>query len=395
MSDRRPAPRWARLLSRAIVIEAVAGVAIAVVLAELTRGAPAELHLPRTIVFNVGILAFAFPAALVVRRLPRNPVGWILAWIAFVSTVPNISAGYAAFGIYGPGLPGADLVAWIFSWTYAWAIGTAATLLFLFFPDGHLPSKRWRPIAWLAGIATLSFGVTYAVIPGPVVIFGTAKPVAVDESAGLVLFSLSTVALLFASVLSAASLFLRARHASRVERQQLKWLVLAATIVVISVIAVLALGIPLVIGAEILGYAVLGIPIAVGIAVLRYRLYEVDRLISRTLVYGTISLVLLGTYVIVVIALQDLLAPLVAGSDIAVAASTLLVVALFQPLRKRAQDLVDRRFYRSRYDAARTVDAFTVRLRDEVDIDMVRADLLDVVAATIQPAHASVWLRSR
>ena len=394
MSERPSPPRWARIASRAIVVGAIASVVVAIVLVEIPAGAPEELRLPRTLVFHAGILAFALPAALIVERLPRNAVGWILAWVALASVLPDVSAGYAAFAIYGPRLPGGQIAAWIFSWTYAVAVGSATTLLFLFFPDGRLPSRRWRPVAWLGVVATLSFGLSYAVLPAPTPIFLTEKPVSLGEgSAALILFSLSTVALLFAAIASAASLFVRARAASQIERQQLKWLALASAAAVVAAVGVLLSGVPLVAGAELMGYVLLGIPIAVGIAVMRYRLYEVDRLISRTLVYGTISLVLLATYVIAVIALQDLLAPVTSGSDIAVAASTLLVIALFQPLRLRAQQIVDRRFYRARYDAARTVEAFMVRLRDEVDIDTVRADLLDVVSATIQPAHAGVWLR--
>lgn len=376
------------------MVAAFAGTAVSILLAELAAGAPPELRFPRTIVFAVGILAFALPAALVIERYPRNAVGWILAWVALTSLIPDLAAGYGAFALYGPGLPGGELAAWLFSWTYALSVGTAGTLLFLFFPNGRLPSPRWRPVAWASAAAIAGFAVGYAVLPEPMPIFGLAKPVTVAGDAGRFIFSVSVAVLLVATMASAASLFVRARGATLLERQQLKWLAFAAMAVALTTAAVLTLGVPLVAAAEIVTYAILAVPVAIGVAVLRYRLYDVDRLIDQTVVYGTISLILSATYVVTVVALQEVLRPVTAGSDIAVASSTLVVVALFQPMRARVQDVVDRRFFRVHYDAVVAVDALTGRLRDEVDIDSVRRDLLDVVAATVRPAHAGVWLRS-
>ncbi len=389
-------PRWARLAADAVVVMSILSVGLSVVLAQLAPRAPSELHLPRTLVFAVGILAFGFPAALVIDRQPRNPVGWILAWVAFTSAIPDVAAGYAAFALYGPGLPGGGFAAWLFSWTYGWAIGPAATILFLFFPDGRLLSRSWRPVAWIAGFAAFGFGASYALLPAPIPIFEIAKPIAVSQGdAVLTIFSISTALLLFATIASAASLFSRARGATVAEQQQLKWLALSAIVVALSVIGVLTLGVSIVPGADIVTYALLTVPIAIAVAVLRYRLYDIDVVINRALVYGAVSASLAITYVATVVLLQAVLRPFTSGSELAVAGSTLVVVALFQPLRARTQAGVDRRFYRSRYDAARTLDAFTSRMRNEVDIESVRADLLVAVGDTIRPAHAGVWLRER
>jgi hypothetical protein len=185
----------------------------------------------------------------------------------------------------------------------------------------------------------------------------------------------------------------RFRRSRGVERTQLKWVAYAAAIVVAGVILVMPFSFgrkPLEIVQQLVSLAV---PVAAGIAILRYRLFDIDVLIKRTLIYGSISAVLALVYVVSVLLSQQLLRGFTGGSDIAVAGSTLLVVALFQPIRSRVQEFVDRRFYRGRYDAARTIDAFSVRLRGDVDLDSVRADLIGVVHDTIHPAHASVWLR--
>jgi hypothetical protein len=385
-----------RRIAWSVAAYGVVSTVLARIMAEVATGAPSDLHLPRTFVFSAESVAFGLPAALIIARQPANPVGWILAWITVVAGITDLSAGYAAFALYGPGLPGGEYAAWLFSWTYAWVIGPAATLLFLFFPNGRLPSPAWRPTAWLAVLATLGFGLGYALLPAPMPIFvSTQKPLAA-AGAGTVmldLLSISVVLFLFTAVASAASLFIRARTATTLERQQLKWLAFAAAIVTVTSVVVLTLGSSLVIGAELVTYALLAIPIAIGLAVVRYRLYDIDVVIRRTLVYGGLSALLLMTYAAAVVLLQTALRPVTTGSELSVAGSTLVVVALFHPLRRRAQNAVDRRFYRSRYDAARTLDAFTARLRDQVDIDAVRDDVLEVVGTTLRPAHASVWLR--
>ena len=255
----------------------------------------------------------------------------------------------------------------------------------LTFPDGHLPSRRWRPAAWLVA-ASAPAAVVATVAPNTVV---------------------AALVILLALIVTVAALVTRFRHARGVIRAQLKWPASAATAALFfAVVAAVALA---VVGSNrdrsnepfvaILFYALLaalyGIPIAAGVAILRYRLYDIDLLINRTIVYGALSAVLAATYFLAALAFAALLRPITAGSELAVALSTLAVVALFAPARARIQRGVDRRFYRSRYDSERTLDSFSVRLRDEVDLEAVRAELLNAVTVTVHPANASIWLRER
>jgi len=386
-----------RVAAFALVLYSVVAVAVAVVLAQAAPAAPSELHLPRTGIFAVGILAFGIPAALVIARHPSNLVGWVMAWVAVISGVTDVAAGYAALAVYGAGLPGGSLAAWLFGWSYAFALGPASTLLFLFFPTGQLPSRAWRPVAWLAILATAGIGLSYAFLPGAIPVFPTVtKPFTVGSS-DVAVAALAVFATLFlvTTLASAASLWYRARRAGSVERQQLKLLAYAAGIVSAATIAFLALGIPLVIGAEIITYALLSIPIAVGIAILRYRLYDIDLLIKRTVVYGATTAAIAGSFFVGLVALQGALRPLTSGSELSVAVATLVSFALFQPIRRRVQDAVDRRFDRSRYDAGQIVEAFADQLRDEVDLDALNAELVSAVNRTMSPAHASLWLRPR
>jgi hypothetical protein len=386
-----------RVAAVALLVFSVAAVAVAVVLAEAAPAAPSELHLPRTGIFAVGILAFAIPAALVIARHPSNLVGWVMAWVAVISGITDVSAGYAAFAVYGTGLPGGSLAAWLFGWSYALALGPASTLLFLFFPTGQLPSRAWRPVAWLAILATAGIGLSYALLPGSIPLFPTVtKPFTVG-SGDVAVAALAVFATLFlaTTLASAASLWDRARRAGSVERQQLKLLAYAAGIVSVATIAFIALGIPLVIGAEIITYALLAIPIAVGIAILRYRLYDIDLLIKRTVVYGATTAAIAVSFFFGLVALQGALRPLTSGNELSVAVATLVSFALFQPIRRRVQGAVDRRFDRSRYDAAQIVEAFADQLRDEVDLDALNAELVSAVNRTMSPAHSSLWLRPR
>jgi hypothetical protein len=386
-----------RVVASGLLLFSVAAVSVAVVLAESAPAAPSELHLPRTAIFAVGILAFAIPAALVIARHPSNLVGWVMAWIAVTSGITDVSAGYAALAVYGAGLPGGSLAAWLFGWSYAFALGPASTLLFLFFPTGQLPSRAWRPVAWLAILATAGIGLSYAFLPGPIPIFpAVAKPFTFG-SGDVAMAALAVFGTLFlvTTLASAASLWYRARRASSVERQQLKLLAYAAGIVSVATIAFIALGLPLVIGAEIITYALLAIPIAVGIAILRYRLYEIDLLIKRTVVYGVTTAAIAVSFFFGLVALQGALRPLTSGSELSVAVATLVSFALFQPIRRRVQDAVDRRFDRSRYDAAQIVEAFSDQLREEVDLDALNAELVSAVNRTMSPTHASLWLRPR
>jgi len=235
------------------------------------------------------------------------------------------------------------------------------------------------------------------IVPAPIPIFGTPNPYAWTSAGQIVLPLAAASFALFGTcaIASAASLARRYGRSDPADRRKIKWVAFAGLIVVPSTLVIAGFGLPLELTALIATLAYIPIPVAMAIAIIRDRLFDIDRLIDRTLVYGSVSAVLIATYVVAVVTLQDLLRPLTSGSDVAVAGSTLLVVALFQPVRARVQSAVDRRFYRARYNAARTLDRFAARLRDEVDLDHLRADVLDVVGETLRPTHAALWIRER
>jgi hypothetical protein len=275
----------------------------------------------------------------------------------------------------------------------------------LLYPNGQLLSRRWRLIGWLAGVlwiaqfvgagfgrSVLQLGYgTSAPNPWAVAALGPVDELA-NRSLG-VPFGFTSLAISWAAVV------IRFRRSGGIERLQIKWFFYAVGVVLLAFAILFPLAfIGTVIPSEIFfftfTFSFMLIPLSVGIAILRYRLYDIDRLINRTIVYGVTTGAIGLTFFAGIVVLQALLRPLISGSEVAVAISTLVSFALFQPLRSRVQHAVDRRFYRSRYDAARTLDAFSVRLRDEVDLDAVRSDLIDAVEHTVQPAHASIWLRS-
>jgi hypothetical protein len=345
---------------------------------------------------TVGV-PFSTMGALLFARRPGNRIGWLLLTAGLSSSGFHFGAGYFE---YGHGLPGRLLVIWIASWLWALAL-VALMLLLLLYPTGRLVSRGWRPVAWAAwawGILAVAVSAVSPVLgPGPeanpIRLRGVAGELFVDiygliESAGVV----TLVLLLFASLVSLVVRFLRSRG---VERQQLKWLVFAA-----SLAAVTTFALPLYwwSGGLLSWLSVWVIPVAIGLAVLRYRLYDIDRLINRTLVYGLLSATLgLGylamVYLLNTLVFGNVLDPANRQSSLAVAASTLAVAAVFQPARRRIQKLVDRRFNRRRYDAAKTIDAFNVRLRDQVDLDTLTTELLAVVDHTVEPTAVSLWLR--
>jgi MFS family permease len=268
-------------------------------------------------------------------------------------------------------------------------------LVMLLFPTGHLPSRRWRPVVWAMVAATAAVVVATALTPGPVEYFpGLQNPLGL-AGAGPVLDPVVEVGFLVmvAGVFAAAgSLIARWRRARGVERQQLKWLAYAAVMLVVAQVGASLLPRPLFL---LVSYtSALLFPVAVGIAVVRYRLYDIDRLINRTLVYGLLTTLLGAIYAGTVLVLGQVFGG-VGGKPPSwvVAGATLAVAALFQPARRRIQAVVDRRFNRRKYDAARTVEAFSVRLRDEVDLDALSAELLAVVDQTMQPTTLSLWLR--
>jgi len=383
-----------------VVVTVIASVALALattMLAWLNRdvAVPESLYMGSTVDVTSPMFSLVFVAtgALIALRQPRHPVGWCFLLLGLFG---DLFLGFANYALYGtltnPGaLPAVGFVVWITHWF--WAIPSGVfPMMMLLFPDGRPPTVRWWPVAWLGVGATLLFAGTDALAPylapgNPESSYGA--PVIPEPLMWASLVSAVTWAITL--VAAVASLVVRFRRSRGAERQQLKWFAGAAAVVVSFQLVGLAVP-PVISVLTNLSFALL--PLSAAVAILRYRLYDIDVVIERTLVYGVVTATLGATYVATVVVLQGLLRPLTEGSEIAVALSTLLVVALFHPIRRRAQDAIDRRFYRARYDAARTVDAFVVRLRDDVELDSVRADLLEVVNSTIHPAHASVWLRS-
>jgi hypothetical protein len=362
--------------------------------------------------FFLAVLGFAFVGALVAARQAGNPIGWLL-----LATGITLALGALVdANLLLDDAPARALSAWLSDWTwYVWLV-LAGIFLPLLFPTGRPLSARWRRVLWL-GVAALVLSVVGSAFdPGRL---DVDSPVPVDNPFGIggpaagvwpVLSRAGDVLAGIAFALSAASLVVRFRRARGVERQQLKWFayvgLLAATGLAVAMAQVLFGTQPgedteggwlEVVGAvgwfTALGAIVLGIPIATGMAILRHRLYDIDVVINRTLVYGALTATLLLSYLGLVLLLQLALGPLTEDNGLAIAGSTLGVAALFRPLRGRIQELVDRRFYRRKYDAARTLESFGVRLRDEVDLDALGDELRAVVADTMQPAHVSLWLR--
>lgn len=337
---------------------------------------------------------------LIAWRHPAHLVAWIFLATGLSAEVLSVLWSYGFYGtVTAPGsLPGARLLSWVALWAF---VIPASGFFFalLVFPNGRLIGRRWWSVV---GLIVAGMGLTAAayalgrdsnnVFPYNLFLSGPLLPA--EDLEGLVR---AGGGLLSAGLLGAgASLIVRYRRARTDERLQVKWVVYAGCAVLVMVLVAVLLFTqpePLRSPFRPLTVAPILIPIAAAIAILRYRLYDIDVLIHRTLVYGAVSATLAATYIAAVVLLQALLRPVTGGSEVAIALSTLLVVALFQPIRRRAQDAVDHRFYRSRYDAARTIDAFSARLRGEVELDSVRAALIAVIQETIHPAHASVWLK--
>jgi hypothetical protein len=345
----------------------------------------------------VGFSAFMVVGALVVAHRPGNAIGWIFSAIALLAFTGQLASEYATYAyVTGPGLlPGAILAAWYGSWPWWLVLALALVFTPLLFPTGRLVSPRWRPVAWLAGATTAVATLLTSLQPtlgtfGDQVVMNPIGVTAVGDLVGSAVGPALLGLLVLSAVLALASLVIRFRRSRGEERQQLKWFTYACALLPLA-----ALGdfLPGPVGDLLFAALVLLLPVATGIAILRHRLYDIDRLINRTLVYGLLTALLGGVYAAAVLVLG-----LFGGvgrdpPSWAVAGATLAVAALFQPARRRIQSVVDRRFNRRKYDAARTVEVFSRRLREEVDLDTLSAELLAVVDETVQPAKASLWLQ--
>ena len=353
----------------------------------------------------VGAVAFSLVGAVVASRRPENPIGWLFCAIGVFAAIVLLGSEYAVYALLAQpnSLPGGLAMVWIRAWVWVPYVGLFV-LLFLVFPEGWPPTSALRWFTTLV-LFVIAYGTLLAAFsPGPIDAIGGAvdNPLGMEALRGVgtnsavgpvesVLYVLGIVA--------AASLFARMRRARGVERQQIKWFNYATVVLVGG--AVLDFTISEATGVQWLGeigfaltmVGLAGLPMAMGIAVLRYRLYNIDRIINRTLVYGSLTAMLVALYFGGIVVLQRIFVLLTGEkSTLAVVASTLLIAALFTPLRHAIQSLIDRRFYRSKYDGRKTLEAFSAQLRNETDLDALSNDLVGVVRETMQPAYVSLWL---
>jgi hypothetical protein len=389
--------RWA-WLAWVLWALAIVGLVVTVWLDQLLRqtGRPELVVLvPSAIAPVLGTVSTATVGALVAGRRPAHPVGWLLLAFGLSLSAAGVTVAYSNYGVAHAGVPAAGLVALYVPATIVTAIACNAFVLLLT-PTGSLPSPRWR---WLARVTAAT---PVALLPVVTVLARSAdRPAqAVDSpldlsalDGGLLAAYLAAFAIgITTTVMATASLVVRFRRARGVERQQLRWVALGTVLVALLAIVHLT---ALTLGAYALAPLAGGLnpailSAAIGAAILRYRLYDLDRIISRTLAYGLLTLLLAGGYAVAALGLGQLLGQ---DSSLAVAGATLAVAGAFQPLRRRIQTAVDRRFNRRRHDAARTIEAFSARLRDQVDLDGLTAEVLGVVDQTMQPTRASLWLR--
>jgi hypothetical protein len=352
------------------------------------------------LVLELAVLLFGWFGALIVSRQPRHPIGWILCAFGLVAGMAAFTSEYAIYGLRShPGaVPGGAALAWVAAWMFPFYLALLAALLLLF-PTGRPPSPRWRWVLWSAGIGNALAVVSLLSSLWPRRGLALLQPGGPEVGGVLgTLYNVGYWVALVAVLAAVASLVVRLRRARGVERQQLKWVVYA--VVMVGCFTLLMEAANLLDRSELAAdvmYALLIalIPVPVGMAILRYRLYDIDRLINRTLVYGLLTALLAGIYAGAVLVLGQGFGGVGENPPSwVVAAATLAVAALFQPARRRIQAAVDRRFNRRKYDAARTVEAFSARLRDEIDLDTLSAELLAVVDQTMQPTKASLWLRS-
>ena len=334
-------------------------------------------------------VGYSVIGAIIASRLPKHPIGWICCAIGLIAAVDHFGGEYAVYALLAlpHPLPGGEAMLWLQGWFWMLFIGLIVFLLLLF-PTGRLPGTRWRPFAWVSG-AVISVGVVWSSVISPTVDLN-APPSPVQLS------------VLLLGGVAAASLVVGRRGVSGVERQQIKWLLYVGPIMFVASglhIGFYYFWLPegswglwasdllVIVGG-------LSVPIAIGVAILRYRLYEIDLLINRTLVYGSLTVLLVALYFGGIVVLQRVFVTLTGQqSTLAVVASTLLIAAMFTPLRRRIQSFIDRRFYRRKYDARKTLETFSAQLRNETDLDALSDDLVGVVRETMQPAHVSLWLR--
>jgi hypothetical protein len=373
----------------------IAGVCVVGLCGALAIPATAYSERGVSLLFSLYALAFVLVGGLLAVRRPEHLVGRIMLVIGALMSALVISGQYAGYALLADrSLPLGLAAAWLGSWIYIPALGLMAVLL-LVFPLGRLEGRFRRGLARVTVVAVAAATVVQALVPGPMDGFGrTRNPLGIDAIGGVLRVAAAAGGVIgvLAFLAAVITVFARLRRARGDERQQLKWFAYSGALLVLSQLPnLLPLGLDSSLAGLLLVVAGLtAVPVAVAVAVMKYRLYDIDLVINRTLVYGALTLTLAASYLGLVL----LVGLAVGRSGFATAVSTLAVAALFRPLRARIQDVVDRRFYRRRYDAAQTLEAFGARLRDELDLAALTAELRGVVGETIQPSHVSLWLRS-
>jgi hypothetical protein len=350
------------------------------------------------------IFAFSTVGALVASRRPENPIGWLFCSGAFIWIVGELALEYGVYALITnpPGaLPAGAWAAWFGGWARGMGWFLIVVFLLLLFPTGRLPSPRWRPVLW-AAVGYIGF-FTLVVWLSPVSADTRLQefvrnPLGLEIAIMNLLVDLLYLTIPLLVVVSGTAVIVRFRSSRGDERQQLKWFAYAVAAMVVVFVIWFSLELAGLVPLSALAFTVplLGLPIAVGIAILKYRLYEIDLLINRTLVYGSLSAALVVVYfggVAITQAIFHALTGQEQQPQLAIVVSTLAIAALFNPLRRRIQSFIDRRFYRRKYDATKTLEAFSAKLRDETDLDALSGDLVGVVRETMQPAHVSLWLR--
>ncbi|CAN5293968.1 hypothetical protein BH18ACT10_BH18ACT10_15440 [soil metagenome] len=410
-------PRWwfstiARVVAWLVVPLYVAGVGVTYF---LERGAGLWSENPvenvQSLVFDVGFGAFAVVGAMLLAKRPANLIGWILSAIALLLAIPLAGGAYATYVMIARGRPDALAIvgAWAVNWFWFLMLALALIYLPMLFPDGRLLSRRWLPVAVLAGIGPLGIVLLRALVdtlslneaPG----FTIDNPIGIEglgRVEDLPIFGVLNGLFIAGGVGAVASVVVRFRRSRGIERQQMKLFAYVTAVflggAVLTGAVSDATGVRWLEGSSYVLSMVglVGLPIAVGVAILRHRLYDIDVIINRTLVYLSLTVMLLLLYIGGVTATQALLGALTGHQklpQLAVVISTLVIAALFNPLRRRTQGFIDRRFYRNKYDAEQVLASFSARLRDETDLETLSGDLISVVRDTVQPEHVLLWLR--
>jgi hypothetical protein len=350
--------------------------------------------------FMAVFVSFPLVGAILASRRPTNPIGWLFLFTAFGMIVGIFATEYVGRIVYlGAPWPAGTFVAWLGQWTFSPGVICAVTLVPLLFPDGRVPGPMWRPVLWAAVVTVVASGMGAALRPGPFVGFtgevpGMSNPFGLPGALGELAILLETAAFAafgIVGIASMASMIVRFRRSRSVERAQLKWPLFAMVALLFTLGLAMVTELEALFSAAMLSAA--AIPVAAGVAITRYRLYEIDRIISRGLSWAVLSALLLAVYAGGILVLQGVLGGVTQGETVGVAASTLLAAALFQPLRRRVQRAMDHRFDRARYDGERTAAAFGERLRNEVGMTGLEADISETIVAALRPSSTGVWIR--